>query len=155
MRNPAIAALEVLIGEWSITLSNAWFLDSLETRQHGRATGRWLGEAFIEFEAEMEGVPTWHFVFGRSDAEEQSFALYHDPRPTSRVFRMSFDGTEWRLARHDPDFYQRFIATVAPDRIEGRWEASDDQGATWRKDFDLVFERADRGPQVVPAEGGG
>jgi hypothetical protein len=31
---------------------------------------------------------------------------------------------------------------VAPDRIVGRWEASEDAGATWRKDFDLIFERA-------------
>jgi hypothetical protein len=39
--------------------------------------------------------------------------------------------------------YQRFVADVGRDRITGRWEASDD-GATWRKDFDLVFERAQR-----------
>jgi hypothetical protein len=36
---------------------------------------------------------------------------------------------------------QRFIADIKPDRIRGRWEASDDQGNTWRKDFDLTYER--------------
>jgi len=30
---------------------------------------------------------------------------------------------------------------VADNRIVGRWEASEDEGSTWRKDFDLVFER--------------
>ncbi len=45
------------------------------------------------------------------------------------------------LTRNDPDFHQRFIGTVEPNRIEGRWEASEDAGATWRKDFDLIFER--------------
>jgi hypothetical protein len=38
--------------------------------------------------------------------------------------------------------FQRFVAGVEPDRITGRWEASEDRGSTWRKDFDLVFERA-------------
>jgi hypothetical protein len=46
-----------------------------------------------------------------------------------------------RLAE-DPDMFQRFIADVGPDRIAGRWEASEDHGSTWRKDFDLIFERA-------------
>jgi hypothetical protein len=38
--------------------------------------------------------------------------------------------------------FQRFIADVGSDRIAGRWEASEDHGSTWRKDFDLIFERA-------------
>lgn len=89
----------------------------------------------------MGGAPTWHFVFGWSDARGELFALYHDPRPTSRVFRMTFDGGDWEMIREDPDFHQRFIARVTPDRVDGRWEASDDGGASWRKDFDLIFER--------------
>ncbi len=141
MRNPAVAELDELVGTWNLTLTNAWFLDSLEERQHGRATVRWLGEAFVEMEAEMNGEPVWHFVFGRSDPTEQLVALYHDPRPTSRVFAMTFGGAAWTMERTDPDFHQRFVAHVADDRIDGHWDASDDGGATWRKDFDLVFER--------------
>jgi hypothetical protein len=55
---------------------------------------------------------------------------------------MTFDGSHWKLTREDPDMFQRFIADVGPDRIAGRWEASDDRGSTWRKDFDLIFDRA-------------
>ena len=58
-----------------------------------------------------------------------------------RQFTMTFDGTEWTMSRTDPDMHQRFVAAVEQDRIRGRWEASDDQGGTWRKDFDLTFER--------------
>jgi hypothetical protein len=83
----------------------------------------------------------WHFVFGRSDPDEQLIAPSHDPRPTSRLFRMNVGNGEWRMLREDPDFHQRFVALVTPNRIEGHWEASDDGGATWRKDFDLTFER--------------
>lgn len=140
MRNTALEMLDVLVGDWSLTLSDAWFQESRETRQYGRAVVRWMGDAFIEPEAEMEGEPVWHFVFGRNDATERLIALYHDPRPTSRVFDMTFGDGEWTLLRQDPDFHQRFVATITNDRIAGRWEASEDAGATWRKDFDLAFE---------------
>jgi hypothetical protein len=47
------------------------------------------------------------------------------------------------LTREDPDFHQRFVGVVSADgnRIDSHPDASDDQGATWRKDFDLIFER--------------
>jgi hypothetical protein len=72
-------------------------------------------------------------------------ALYHDPRPTSRVFRTTFADGEWLMLREDPDMHQRFVATVTKDRIDGRWDASEDGGATWRKDFSLIFERTAAG----------
>jgi hypothetical protein len=141
MRNPALAPLDVLIGEWSLTLTNAWFLESLATEQHGRATARWLGDAFIELEADLEGAALWHFAFGRTDANGELVALYHDPRPTSRLFRMTFVEGALTMIRQDPDFHQRFVATVTPARIDGHWDASDDGGATLRKDFDLILEK--------------
>jgi hypothetical protein len=141
VRNPAVDALDPLVGDWALTLTDAWFLESRNTRQHGRATLRWLGEAFVELESQLEGEPLWHLVFGHSDPDGHLVALYHDPRPTSRVFRMSFADGEWRMLREDADFHQRFIATVAPNRIDGHWDASEDGGASWRKDFDLIFER--------------
>ena len=140
MRNPALGPLDDLIGEWSLTLTNAWFLESLDVEQHGRASARWLGDAFIELEANLEGEPLWHFVFGRSDAKV-SVALYHDPRPTSRVFHATLVGDTLTLLRQDPDFHQRFIATVTPARIEGHWDASDDDGASWRNYFAAYLER--------------
>lgn len=141
MRNPALEVLDVLVGEWKLTLSDAWFLEPPGVRQYGHASVRWLGEAFVELVADFEGEPAWHFVFGRSDANDQFVALYHDPRPTSRVFQMTFADGDWQVWREDPDFHQRFGGTVTPDRIELRVEASEDAGATWRKDFDLTFDR--------------
>ena len=141
MRNPAVEALDVLVGRWRLTLSDAWFLDPADLPRHGTATARWLGEAFVELEADLGEGAGWHFVFGRSDANNQLVALYHDERPTSRVFRTTFAGGEWVMLREDPDFHQRYVATVTPDRITGHWDASDDGGVTWRKDFDLTFER--------------
>jgi hypothetical protein len=141
VRNPSLEPLDVLVGDWDLTLSDAWFLESRDVRQRGRATVRWLGDAFVELAAEMEGEHIWHLVLGRSDATDQLVALYHDPRPTSRLFQMTFTGDEWTMHREDPDFHQRFVARVGADRIDGHWDASEDEGATWRKDFDLTFER--------------
>jgi hypothetical protein len=44
-------------------------------------------------------------------------------------FRMTFADGELTLWRQDPDFHQRFVATVTADRIDGRWDASEDAGA--------------------------
>ena len=126
-------------------MANAWFLDDPAREIEGAATIGWLGEAFLEVRATLgTAESSWHWVIGRSDAREQLVLLYHDERGVLRAFDMSFADGEWRLVREDPDFHQRFIGTVGRDRIDGRWEASDDRGATWRKDFDLIFER--RGP---------
>ena len=54
---------------------------------------------------------------------------------------MTFTGDEWTLHREDPDMHQRFEVAVTADRLLGHADASDDQGATWRKDFDLIFDR--------------
>lgn len=143
MRNEALVELEGLVGQWDLTLSDAFFLDEGKAVVHGSATIEWLGDAFLLFRGSVgdEDYSTWDFVIGRSDANEQLTVLYHDERGACRVFAMTFGASEWVMSREDPDFHQRFVASVEPDRIKGRWEASDDAGETWRKDFDLTFKR--------------
>ena len=140
MRNAKMDSLDLLVGRWDLTLSDAFFLEPPGTEVRGRATGSWIGEAFVLLAVELgEGRQT--FVLGRSDANDAYAAFYHDDRGVNRVFAMEFDGASWTLLREDPDFHQRWVSEIMPDRIAGRWEASEDAGATWRKDFDLVFER--------------
>ena len=141
MRNPALEGLDELVGTWDLTLTNAWFLESMDVEQHGRAVARWLGDGFLELTAEIEGEPVWHFVFGRSDATDRSVVLYHDPRPASRIFELRRQDGAWLLHREDPDMHQRFELRLLGDRLEGRTDASDDGGSTWRKDFDLFLSR--------------
>jgi len=87
MRNPALQPLDVLVGEWSLTLTDCWFLESRQAQQRGHATGRWLADAFVELEAEMEGVPVWHFVFGRATPTASSLCCItiRDRPPVSSV----------------------------------------------------------------------
>lgn len=147
MRSEAMERLDDLVGSWRVTMRNAWFLEPADLEVAGTATAEWLGDAFVVFRWTMsddvgEATNEMVLVLGRSDAHDAYTALYHDERGVCRVFAMTFDGAHWSLLREDPDMYQRFVADRGPDRIDGRWEASDDQGSTWRKDFDLVFERA-------------
>ena len=144
MRNAALRQLEALVGDWKLSMANAWFLDTPDIEDAGSATMAWLGDAFLELRGTLgSDQGTWHWVIGRSDARDQFVLLYHDERGVCRVFEMTFGGGEWTLVREDPDFHQRFIAAVETDRIVARWEASEDGGRTWRKDFDLIFRRRD------------
>jgi hypothetical protein len=142
MRNAALQQLEGLTGNWTLSMANAWFLESPDVEDAGSATISWLDDAFLELRATLgSDQGNWRWVIGRSDPREQLVLLYHDERGICRVFDMAFGDGQWTLVREDPDFHQRFIATVDRDRIVGRWEASEDFGGTWRKDFDLIFTR--------------
>ena len=143
-RNEAMDRLaDALVGHWTLTLSGAWFLDSPATEVTGWAKIEWLGDSFLRLQGNPgeEHAQTWDYVFGRSDARDAYTVLYRDERGVCRVFDMTFDGTEWTMLREDPDFHQRWVSRIEADGIHGRWEASEDEGSTWRKDFDLAFTR--------------
>lgn len=144
MRNAEMAKLSGLVGTWRLTIADAWFLEPAGTTVPGEAVVEWVGESllvmrlsFDEGHAHSRGA----YVFGRSDANDRFVALYEDDRGVCREFAMTFGAGEWTLLREDPDFHQRFIGEVGDGVIRGRWEASEDAGGHWRKDFDLVFER--------------
>jgi hypothetical protein len=145
MRNTELEKLDGLLGEWTTTLSDAWFLEPPGTQVRGTTVVERLGESFLFVRSEFgEGAQhsTMDLVIGRSDPNDAYVALYEDDRGVCRQYAMTFGGGHWTMSRADPDFHQRFVADVAEDRILGRWEMSEDQGRTWRKDFDLTFERA-------------
>jgi hypothetical protein len=142
-RNPELERLgKVFVGDWTVSLTNQWWVDDPTTVVTGTAHGEWLGDAFVRFQAELDGKPTWDFVFGRSDARDEFVALYHDERGVLRVFAVTLDDDGWTMSRTDPDMHQKLNGRIEGDRMVGQADASDDQGATWRKDFDLIFERA-------------
>jgi len=153
MRNSELAKLDGLVGQWTTTLSDAWFLEPPGVTVSGTTTIEWLGESFLVVRSELsKGADSSEMtmVIGRSDATDAYVALYHDNRGVCRQFAMTFDDGHWTMTREDPDFHQRFIATVDQDAIRGRWEASEDR-ATWRKDFDLTFEKVESSTTSAPA----
>ena len=141
MENKALAALEPLIGDWEYTLYNAWFLDSMDTRVVGRTIIERLHNAFVVLRNESDGKPDDIWVIGYSDAQNKYQMFYYDQRGVARIFDMTFDGATWSAWREDTDFYQRFTITLSPDKMHSVVEASEDQGKTWRKDFDMAYVR--------------
>lgn len=131
----------IFVGNWTLIITNQWWLEDPTTLSNGTAHCEWLGDSFIRLSAEFGGEPTWDFVFGRNDARDEFIVLYHDERGVLRVFELTLDDDSWTMSRADPDFHQRLIGRVEGNRMVGQADASEDQGATWRKDLDLVFER--------------
>jgi len=145
--NEALGRLEGLVGDWEVTLTHAWFLDSLDTEIHGTATIEWYADAFLLLQSTFpartadQGGSAWAMAFSRNDPRDTFLALYHDDRGVSRVFDMTFSDGEWTLLREDPDFHQRIVMRVGQDRVDWRADASEDAGGTWRKDLDYIFLR--------------
>jgi hypothetical protein len=145
--NDALRRLEPLVGEWDVTLTHAWFLDSLDTEIRGSATIEWYEDAFLLVHGAFpgrtaeQGGSAWTMALARNDPRDTFVALYHDDRGVSRVFDMTFADGEWTLLREDPDFHQRLVIRIGDDRLEWRADASEDAGQTWRKDLDYIFTR--------------
>lgn len=147
MKNKGLAALEPLIGEWEYTIYNAWFLESMDTKIVGKAVIERLHDSFVVIRSEADGeteserpmADIW--VIGYSDPQEKYQLFYYDQRGVARIFDMHFDGNTWSFFREDEDFYQRFTAQIAPNKIQAFTEASEDKGTTWRKDFDMTYIR--------------
>jgi hypothetical protein len=145
MRNSELEKLDRLVGEWTTTISDAWFLEPAGAQVPGSTIVEWLGESFLVMRTKFTSGQHAHsemtLVLGRSDPNDAYVALYHDDRGVCREYAMVFDGGHWTMTREDPDMHQRFISDVETDRVVGRWEASEDQGRTWRKDYDVTYER--------------
>ena len=71
---------EIFVDDWSLAITNKWWLDDPATVTYGTATCDWLGDSFVRLQAEIDGKPTWDFVFGRNDTSDQFVVLYHDER---------------------------------------------------------------------------
>ncbi len=143
--NPALAALEPLVGRWRMELHGASFLPDRETRLTGSVDIGWIeaGAALRIQQNDPTHPPAAVWIIGRDEAADTYSVLYADDRGVSRIYGMSLGDGRWEIARTTPEFSQRFSAEVDPDgeRISGRWEKSLDGGTTWEHDFYLDYLR--------------
>ena len=124
--------LEPLVGEWRIE-APAFALPA-ELAGSARTSFEWtLGGAFLlqRSSVPVPEAPDGLTVIG-PDAEGDGYTQhYFDSRGIARIYAMTFDGRDWTLERHTPDFsalpfHQRWLATLSADgdTIHGRWEKS-------------------------------
>ena len=142
--NPSLADLEFLLGEWDMALSGASFLPDPGAVVHGRVEiraiehGRLLAMRQI---VEPSGPPAADWVIGRDESRAGYAVLYADGRGVSRVYDMALSGGRWRIWRNDPQFSQRFEATISADRASmvGEWEKRTTD--VWEHDFNVIYRR--------------
>ena len=140
MKNKALSALEPLIGEWEYTMYNCWFLESMESTVKGFTTIERLHDAFVVIRnSDADNKPDDIWVIGYSDPQQKYQMFYYDQRGVSRIFDASFDGKKMVFQRQDNDMHQRLTLEITTDGLHSVAEASEDQGTTWRKDFEMTY----------------
>ena len=141
-----LARLEPLVGTWRIEAPGLSLPP--EAADGARMTFEWaLGGAFLleRSSVPVPEAPDGLCVIGTDEGDGYT-QHYFDSRGIARVYAMTFDGREWTLERHTPDFsplafHQRWVGAFEdPDTIRGRWETSPD-GQAWEFDFELVYTR--------------
>ena len=139
--------LEPFVGEWRIE-SPALPLPP-ELADAARTTFAWtLDGAFL---LQRSSVPVPEAPDGLSviglDLGDGYIHHYFDSRGIARIYAMTFDGRDWTLERHTPDFsplpfHQRWLGAFGSDgeTLHGRWGMSAD-GREWELDFELKYQR--------------
>ncbi|MFL5734671.1 MAG: hypothetical protein ACJ78Q_16035 [Chloroflexia bacterium] len=145
VQNPALKNLDVLVGVWSVEISNMSFQSDPSATVRGQDRFEWLeGGAFLMMYSDTEypDVPNAVRAIGRDDSVEKYSMLYFDSRGVSRIYDMSLEDGVWKLWRNAPGFRQRFTGTFSADgnTIAARWEKSSD-GTNWEHDFDLTYQK--------------
>ncbi|GAA4543082.1 hypothetical protein [Pseudonocardia xishanensis] len=148
-RSPALAALDVLVGEWTVrpTAPPAWGVGDPDSLQ-GTVTFEWaLGGAYLLARSNApDPIPDSIAVIAPDG--DGYLQHYFDSRGVTRLLRMTLADGRWTLLRTEPDFSpldfaQRFLGEIASDAstIDGRWEQSHDGGRTWELDFAITYRR--------------
>ena len=143
-----MTGLEAFIGEWTMAVG-------IPDAPQGRVLFEWMpGEKFLieRWDIPHPDAPDGVAIMGFDEGRGTLLQHYFDSRGVARVYEMGLEDGVWTLSRTKPDFsplrfWQRFKGTFSDDgrTIEGDWETSHDEGATWELDFHLTFtKRADR-----------
>jgi hypothetical protein len=145
LTNPTLSALRFMVGAWDMAITEAAFLPSLQdvVRTNVAFTPIESGALLaMRHGGDASSPPAATWVIGRDDAGETYTVLYGDTRGVSRVYLMSLKVDTWRIWRDNPDFSQRFEATVSPDLdlMTGRWEKRPG-GGDWQHDFAVKYSR--------------
>ncbi len=147
-RSTALAALDVLVGEWSM----AAVFDRLPAADgDARVVFEWLpGEQFLveRWQIPIPEAPDGIAIIGLDPSSDGGcLQHYFDSRGVARVYKMTLADNTWTLWRDEPDFSpldfrQRYTGTVSEDgrTISGAWEICHD-GSTWEHDFDLSYTK--------------
>jgi hypothetical protein len=149
MTNLALTEVAFLVGDWDMALSGASFLPDTDDVVHGHVEFRPIEEGTLltmRQGVEPPHPPAATWVIGRDESRDEFTVLYTDSRGVSRVYEMTLSNRTWRIWREDPEFSQRFEASISADHNEivGRWEKCASKGE-WEHDFNIAYTRESPG----------
>jgi hypothetical protein len=138
-RDPALAALDVLVGTWDTEGRHRLF----EGVVTGTTTYEWLpGEHFLLQRSQVDhpSFPDGLSVFGPAESGDRLVLEYFDSRGVRRTYRVSLDGDVLRYQREGAPFDQRFTATLGGDEFTAEIEFAETPG-DWQHDMALTCRR--------------
>ena len=147
----ALDELEALVGKWAMgaAFPGAPSIDEQLESGVASATFEWMDgrEFVVQRWTVPDPGPDGLAVIGPDPDNEGGYLQhYFDNRGVARVYKMTFEGREWKLSREEADispldFSQRYTGTLSEDggRIDGTWEINED--GSWAKDFDLSYTK--------------
>jgi hypothetical protein len=143
--------LAVLLGTWRLEVDFPAATPPAEDAEPARVEFEWLpGRRFLvqRWEIPVPEAPDGIAIIGWDPLRSSYLQHYFDSRGIARLYEMTLAEGIWTLSRTREDFSelsfcQRWEGRFSEDggRIDGRWEASDDGGATWDLDFELSYVR--------------
>jgi hypothetical protein len=109
----------------------------------GSITFEWLeGGRFLvqRSRTDHEAFPDAICVIGAPEDGDGLVMEYFDSRGVRRTYGICVDDGVLRMWRDDPEFAQRFSATLADDGFEGLWQLARTPG-DWQDDLRVTYRR--------------
>jgi len=138
-RDPALEPFDALIGTWATEATHPMF-DGVVP---GSVTFEWVeGRHFLVQRShnDHEAFPDAISVIGAPETGEGLVMEYFDSRGVRRTYGVALDDGVLRIWRDDPEFAQRFSATLRRDAFEGLWHLARTPG-DWRDDLKVSYRR--------------
>jgi hypothetical protein len=138
-RDPALEPFDALIGTWATEATHP-LVDAVVP---GTITFEWLeGGHFLVQRSrnEHELFPDAISIIGAPETGDGLVMEYFDSRGVRRTYGISLEDGVLRIWRDAPGFDQRYIATLAPDTFEGRFQLARAPG-DWQDDLKVTYRR--------------
>jgi hypothetical protein len=110
----------------------------------GRLTLEWLeGGHFLVQRShnDHDAFPDAICVIGAPEDGDGLVMAYFDSRGVRRTYGIALEDGELRIWRDDPEFAQRFAATIGDDDFAGQWQLARTPG-DWQDDLRVRYRRA-------------
>lgn len=142
IRNPALAGLVFLIGDWETVGTHPQVPGKALL---GRTSFAWHeggGFVIMRMQVDAPDFPHGVAIFSTDTGEDRVVLSWFDERGTSRHYAVTIADLQVSWHRDDPEIAQTIVITAdGPDRLLSIGRRSE-RGGDWTDDLSQTFERA-------------